>query len=472
VFAIFLATHAGYAAGTVAGVFHEGARRLRPRPRARTDERLVHDSAKTLIALLVATAAGTGTAIVVARALGPHGRGTFELARTVAWVAAAPAGFGLGRAAAYFRLRGRLSTDRLYGAVLGSFIGGAAAAVAVGIGLAATSSRHDLDTAEIVLVAASIPLIAFYFQGQFALRGLERPAWFRRSLALRDVLLLVLVAVAVGAGGSTPALIWVWTLHWLIGATVIGLLLLRACGPPRLPGRMTRGLMLYGMPNAMVALLSQSHLRLDVLVVQAFDGASAVGQYAVAFGTVGLLSSGGLAVSWALFPRTAVASTDLETGGAARTAAALRVSVGGSLAAAVALFLAAPVLVRFVFGATFAPSVQPLRFLLPGAVAMTAMLILQGDLAGRGKLWLLAGVYGGSVVINLGLNFMLVPGLGATGAAIASSVTYTLAAAGLTYGFLRTTGCGLMSCVVPRREDLLVARAAWKLKVSPSGARG
>jgi len=86
------------------------------------------------------------------------------------------------------------------------------------------------------------------------------------------------------------------------------------------------------------------------------------------------------------------------------------------------LVLCGPWLVPFVFGRTFEPSVLPLSILCAGLLINTAMgsvgLLL--NMTGLEKFTVLGNIC--SLCLNLGIGFILIPHLGASGAAIASSI--------------------------------------------------
>jgi len=456
--ALLAATHAGYAAGLAAGVASETWRRAR-RAGGRAEEALAADAARTLLALLVATGFGVAAGVVAARALGPEGRGLLELGRTLSFALALPAGIGLGRAAVFLRPRGKIGDDGLFAAVVGAAATGAAAALLVAGGLLLSGDWHGLSTVDIVLVASSIPAITFALQGQAALRGLDRAAWFRRLLALRDVLFLAALLVAFALRVDPTAALAAWTAHWLVTAAVVAWLLARICGRPAWPRGAVRLLTVFGASQAVVVLLMQAHFRLDVVALQALAGTDRVGQYAVAFGMAELVTYGGMAVGFALFPRTAASSAEDGRRGAATTAKAVRAAFAFALVVSLALAIAGPTVVRVLFGSEFAAAGTPLRALLPGAVALAVLLVLQNDLSARGRPWPVAGCLGSVVAANLVLNLVLIPPLGVTGAAIASSVTYCVGAVLLLALFVRTTGApyGSLVGVHARRQGLVAA---------------
>jgi Na+-driven multidrug efflux pump len=65
-----------------------------------------------------------------------------------------------------------------------------------------------------------------------------------------------------------------------------------------------------------------------------------------------------------------------------------------------------------------------------------------------------------------------VPDMGATGAALASSITYTIGAALLLIVFSRATGVPVRDCLLPRRQDARsAARSLFGKRPAVTGAR-
>jgi len=423
------------------------------------------DAAATALALAAAVAGGIAAGVLVARALGPAGRGAFELARTIASVAATAAGLGVGGAAVFLRPRGELEEGQILGAVAGALATGALAAAALDLLLTATGWL-PLGPLHLAMVCAAIPLIAFYYQAQAALQGFGGGAWYRRTLAARDALFLVLLVAAFWRERTLTLLLAVWDAHWLLSAAAVAALLVRRCGRPRLPR--VRRLVAIGSSQLLLTLLVRAHLRLDVVLLAALRGPHTLGEYAVAVGAAQPLAYAGVAVSTALYPRSAASSARAPGGGAVATARAVRTTLALALAGAAVLAVAGPSLVTAVFGAGFAAAGTPLRVLLPGVVAMTAFLALQSDLAGRGRARVVAASSLAAVAANLGLNALLIPRLGATGAAAASSVTYVLAAVLLVRLFARETGVPARACLLVRADDVrAVAALLCRLHVAP-----
>ncbi len=91
--------------------------------------------------------------------------------------------------------------------------------------------------------------------------------------------------------------------------------------------------------------------------------------------------------------------------------------------------------------------------LVPGTVAFTVSKILQADLAARNKLHLCVIAQFLVLGLMLLLDVLLIPGMGASGAALASTVAYTAATVYTLFAYTRDTGVRPWSCLVMHRSD-------------------
>jgi O-antigen/teichoic acid export membrane protein len=347
----------------------------------------------------------------------------------------------------FLRARDQISRQNLFGSAIPVFCSGVAVGAALAVVLLATEGWHGLDTVQVLLVCAPVPLIAFYLEGQSALRGVERRSMYRRAVVGFDFLFLVAVGVAFSVSRSLTASLAAWSVAWLIGAIWVALLLLRACGFPRIPLNTLRLLASIGLPQALVALLVQANLRMDVVILQGLKGSAEVGQYAVAFGATAVIAYGGMAIGLMLFPYTAEQSRHDPVGGARTTAVAVRSSLALAVVGGALLAIAGPFVLRLLMGDAFSPAAVPLRILVPGAIAAAVVAVLQNDLSARGRFWLMTSLIGGSVALHICLAFALIPSLGTSGAALASTITYTATAVVVLLLFTRTTGTPLLACL-------------------------
>lgn len=180
----------------------------------------------------------------------------------------------------------------------------------------------------------------------------------------------------------------------------------------------------YSLPCYLGNLVQFLNYRLDVFLVAYYVGPRALALYATAVGLGQLLWLPSLALQSVLFP-TLTSMTDNQQ--RIRIAAqGARILLLMSLVLAAVLAAVAPWLIGLLFGPAFAGSAPALWLLLPGIVVLTAsqQLATFPMAIGRPQLNLIAAFVG--LLATLVFNAILIPKIGFLGAAIASTVSYSL----------------------------------------------
>jgi Polysaccharide biosynthesis C-terminal domain len=85
-------------------------------------------------------------------------------------------------------------------------------------------------------------------------------------------------------------------------------------------------------------------------------------------------------------------------------------------------------IVNLVFGPEYAPTADVLRWLLPGIVAYSCVMVLSPDLSARGRPDLNGWAAAVSLAVNVACNLLLIPLYGITGAALATTIAYAITA--------------------------------------------
>ena len=225
--------------------------------------------------------------------------------------------------------------------------------------------------------------------------------------------------------------------------------------------------MRFGLVGYLSYLMSFLNFRLDALLVNIFRNATEVGFYAVAVSMAETIWYIANAASTVLAPRVASAqSTSDET-----TGRVSRVVGSTSLLAAILLALAAPLMVRILFGTAFQSSVAAVWLLLPGVVTLSVSRVLSSYLLGRNKqvVDLVASLAG--LAATIALDLTLIPRYGFAGAAVASSIAYTITLLVNLTWVVRHSELTLRLLLIPTRGDLLLLvgrlRAALAAKPEP-----
>lgn len=99
-------------------------------------------------------------------------------------------------------------------------------------------------------------------------------------------------------------------------------------------------------------------------------------------------------------------------------------------------------------------SVTPLIVLLPGTAFLSLGGVLANDFVGRGKQLMNSFAAILTLIMNVPLNFILIPIWGISGASAASSFSYCAGTAVMVVEFLRITGMKPAEVLLPRVGDL------------------
>jgi O-antigen/teichoic acid export membrane protein len=209
----------------------------------------------------------------------------------------------------------------------------------------------------------------------------------------------------------------------------------------------------YGLRGQVGQILQFINYRFDLLVVNALLGTASVGIYGVGAAVSQIIWQVPNALSYALYSR--VSAVEREDGNRI-TERVARQSLMLSLLLALFMMPVGYLAIPLLFGKSFAPAVMSMYLLLPGVVLLSHYKILGVHMAGQGHPEYYSYAAGVSAVVTLILDFVLVPRMGINGAAVASSVAYTLTSALSVYWFCRMTGMKSVSRLfLPQRGDLI-----------------
>ena len=421
----------------------------------------------TIAVGLFSVAVGFISTVVVARALGPSAKGSYDLAVVCAGLTAMVIGLSLPGGIILAVARGLASPVPLLRVLLGI----AMAQVVLAFVLLGAISVSPLTSAllpvdrsplAIGMIAALVGAMSALAYARSTLVGLQQIV----SANWRDVwgriatLALVLGALALGGlldYRPTPLLILGLTVAGAILSCVFMIQAVLRIDLPRQSRSGLRQVVRYASPLYVGNLVQFLNYRLDLFLVAAFVGVREVGLYALAV-TLGQLTwIVSNSVATVLLPRVASSS---PIDGARQAARLTRIALLIGLACAVALALIASPLVHIVFGQAYADAVPALLALLPGVVTFVAVKVLASYIVGIGRpqINLIVAVIGLAATVSM--DFILIPHLGAVGAAIASTVSYSLSAIVTVRWAMRLAGLPAREFVLVRRADLIVVGKA------------
>ena len=397
------------------------------------------------------------TNVVLARALGPDGRGLYALAVILPSVLVLAANLGVGNALTYYLARRTYDTSAVIGQTtsLALVLGVASFAVLVAlVTLFGSQLLPGVPHNLVLLAGASLPLALFFYYCLSFTQGMEA-FWAYNSLyVINAAAVLVFLGALVFFPGSVTVAVVAWSVSW-VPTAVLGLWWLAHWGRlnVRFDPKMSRSLLRFGIVGYLSFLTNFFNFRLGTFLVNIFRNAAQVGLYTIAVTLAETIYQVSVSAAIVLAPRVAAGEAvegDKATGRVSRMVLVI------SLAAAVALGAVAPLLIRVLFGSRFAGSAIAVWLLLPGIVAFSVSRVLSSYLLGRNKQHIDFGASLAGLVVTIALDLLLIPPYGFGGAAAASSVAYTVTLLVNLVWVVRHSTLGAGDLLLPSWEDFRI----------------
>jgi O-antigen/teichoic acid export membrane protein len=413
------------------------------------------------------------TNVLLARALGPEGRGVYAVAVLIPGLVGLLLGFGISPANVYHYSKKLVSADELIGIAT-------ATALALGLAfylvlfafirLSGSSSVAGIKSTFLLVSCVSVPFLLQTASLQGLLIGAERFVLYNLTfLSQSAATVLTVIVIVVVLRGSTMGAVIAWTASTAITSMV-------AAVSAATLGRISFGLrwsvlrrlLGFGIVSYLSSLTSFVNLRFDVLLVNLFAGARQVGLYSVGTSLAEVVWYIANAAGTVLAPRVAASAAE---SGDRTTEAVSRVVTLLAVLAALALGLLAPWVVVLFFGSDFSDSRWAVWLLLPGIVTFSVARVLSMYLLGRNQLRidLLASSIGFG--LTLALDLILIPRFGFRGAAIASSIAYTATMVVDIIWVTRRSTITLRGLLLVTAADVSILwRRSWAAAISGFGA--
>jgi O-antigen/teichoic acid export membrane protein len=370
--------------------------------------------------------------IVVSRQLGPEGKGVFAALLIFPLLFVSLAEMGIRQATVHHLGKNEYADRNIVGMTYCFLL----IFSSLGIGICAwlywQFANPNFTTTMIGLALLYIPLYLIVSYSSGILLGKGAIAQFNRvqcvPIFLRLLFLVLLVwwlqadvVGAIAAAILALALNAIYTL-WLASRYVP----VRVGFNPKI----AREMLGLGLVYALALFIINVNYKIDVLLLERLSSAVEIGQYNTGVVITELIWQLPGALGVVVFSRSANVNNSIADRLAFthKIAQLLRITLAISIVAAILLSAIAPILIPLLYGDAFQPSVRVLQLLMPGVVILTIFKVLNMDLAGKGKPAVALAVFAPSAVLNVGLNLAWIPRYGANGAAIASTISYSISA--------------------------------------------
>jgi O-antigen/teichoic acid export membrane protein len=381
--------------------------------------------AETFATRVVLIGIGLITSVMVARILGPEGRGLYAVATAIGAIGVQFGNLGLHASNTYYVARDRkLLPELVSNTLLVSFgFGGLGSALAwlVFFLWPSLAPVHGLI---LLLSLVWIPFSLAYMLLQNLLLGIYEVKAYNNIELTTKLLGVTLIALAISVSSVTIETVFSASLIPLIIGCFWTLLRLKLYFN-RLP---LPSLMLfkqnvsYGIKAYLAAFFAFLVLRGDLFMVQYMLGSEQVGYYSIAVTLADMVGILPVVISTIIFPKLSAISSKREKWKFTQKVTVLV----GIVMAALAIFsaLVAEPIVRLLFGELFLPAVPAFLWLVPGVLFLGIEVVAVQFLNSIGFPKQVVIIWFFSFLINIFLNYFFIRIYGIVGAAKVSSFSY------------------------------------------------
>lgn len=418
------------------------------RPEGPNAKTVFYDGVYTLVGRIVRTLVAVVLSIVVARALGPHGRGDYALATAVYSGLVLSVFTGISSATSYFMLNAQVGRGILRPALLTGLLFTIVGAVPVGA-MAVLAHNAWAALPSVILLPCNVPVMILL---GYAL-GTKRIRWQTTYLALSTACTLLAMGLTFlffshTARDAIAAFVGVSIFVAVVALAVVSLDARKLPSQPVGQWAFTA----YALRVGVVSLVSLLNYRADLYVVALLAAPAVLGMYAVAISAAeGLL----------VVTQVAAVATSPHVGSMERTDAAhltaqcVRATFGVASLICAIFFVIAPFVVKVLYGAAYLPMVPALRILLVAVLILSVGSPLSNFFTlkiGKPEVALVSAAC--AALLCLAASWWLVPRIGMAGAASATAAAYLLGESIRIAFFVRTSKLPVTSLFVPTRSDL------------------
>ena len=421
-------------------------------------KKISENSAITFSAQLFIFGLGFITSIILARALGPEGRGIYSLIILIPAILVKFGSSGIEAANVYFAGSRRYEIGAIVSNALICALSLGFLLILLFWSISYSEILHNFLNANhmnIFLVWLAVltvpPSLLLGFLNNILLGKEQIPKYnmVNMSRVVLNLIAIIILLLILRQGLPGAIFSHVFT---VLGVTSFVILFVRKITKIKLAYNrsLLKDSFKYGLKVHFGNLAQFLNYRVDIFLIAFYLGPVAVGYYSIAVGMVERLWMLPAATATVMFPRISSLNSVEANHLTPRIA---RHSFLMVFILSLVLALLAKPLIKILFGSAFLPSVLPLLLLLPGVVALGGAKTLSADLAGRGQPQF--GTYASfaSLAVNVPLNLYLIPKWGISGAAFASSVGYILATLVVIGTFMKISKNSLRDILLIKKRD-------------------
>lgn len=396
---------------------------------------------------------GLTTSIIVARVLGPDKNGIIAALLVYPSLFMSFGSLGIRQSTTYFLGKGIFSENQIKTAITQIWLITAVFSILICFLLIRYFSKSGENIWLVVLALSPIPFTLFNTYNSGIFLGKNQISIFNKINWIPTLIILVITFVlvlwlSVGVSGYLIALIG--------GPLFISFILLfknkfTHAFSFNYNWAIIKQMLSLGLVYALALLIINLNYKIDVILLDNLSSSFETGIYSKGVGVTEYLWQIPMLLSTVVFARSAVSKDDKAF--SIKVTQLLRLSFLAIGVAALILFLLSKFIIILLYGEAFTGSISVLNTLLPGVLLLTIFKVINMDLSGKGKPWVSLKAMTPALLINIILNVVFIPEYGAVGAALASSVSYSLAAILFIFFYSKETNIPVLDIIRYKASD-------------------
>jgi O-antigen/teichoic acid export membrane protein len=410
------------------------------------------------------------SSVLINRALGPSGKGTYATLLTTAQLILLFATFGIGKSATFHLANGADDKHRVIANLL-SMTALVIMASWVGVsllGLISPMANHYTG-AHLMCIGLLAAAQILQSAGTCILRGLKEFTACNLQNLIPSALFIALVVLAKTGVDLNPKLVITCRTLAILAVVPLIWLRLQALGfsvRPAFDRQLQKRMLSYGIGLSLYSIFQNLNYRFDQLLIVNLAGLAEAGWYSTATSLAEIAWYLPIAISTVLFP---VAAAMKGEDSARMVCKVCRWSLWIMAMAVAALVILSPWMVPLLYGEEFRPTVSAINALAIGIVTNGFFQILGIHLAARKQLRTLTLITATGFVLNLVLNLIWIPRWGIIGAGLASTVSYSATGLITAWIFIKTSRqrWSELFCIPATEFRQLSARLLTKIGLQP-----
>ena len=390
--------------------------------------------------------------VIIARALGPSGKGTYSLVVLTYAFAVLIGNLGVPVFVASTAGKRRhtpreLLHNSITVAVLSSVLVGA-----VYLLLREWTGERSALWSFFGILAVVTPAGLLREHLGALLQGMNRIGRFSVTKVVANAVTAALLVIFVWSRPSVTTAVYCWIGGEVVSTLVALWLVVPIAAPGLAVSRpLLKESLRFGSAVCVGSLIGLASLRLDLFLVAYYLSPADIGFYSVAAAVSALIMYLPSAMAVALLPRFSSADAEQSYALAAR---GCRFAVIWGVGCALFLGVLGGVLISAVYGESFRPSVTAMRILLPGTVIFGLAHVTTAYYNGFvGRPFINTALAAVSLVIGVALDIVLIPRFGINGAAVASSIAYIVSMSVAFFVFARVSGRSFLPLLAVGKQD-------------------